>query len=201
MMVGSQVARPVRIDVYGTWLEHRVVSAGIGVVAFAVMTALGAYIRIPLPWTPVPITLQTLFVSMAGAMLGPVLGPVSQGLYLAAGAAGAPLFAGGLGGLEYLFGSPTTGYLLGFVSAATCTGWLIRRRAAPGILWTLVSMATGMLTVYACGVAWLAWSLNLTLTAALAQGMLPFLLGDAVKLCAAVGLVRGARQRPRRVRP
>ena len=198
-MASSQIARPVRISVSAAWLEHRAVSAGIGVVAFAVMTALGAPVRIPLPWTPVPITLQTLFVSLAGATLGPVLGPASQGLYLAAGAAGAPLFAGGLGGLAYLMGGPTTGYLLGFVPATACTGWLVRRREAPGILWTLLSMAAGVLTVYACGVAWLAWSLNLSLTAALAQGLLPFLLGDAVKLCAAVGLVRGSRRGSRRV--
>ena len=200
-MATSHAVQPAGISVSTTWPEYRAISGGSGVVAFAVMTALGAYVRIPLPWTPVPITLQTLFVSLAGAMLGPVLGAASQGLYLAAGAAGVPLFAGGLGGLAYLLGGPTTGYLLGFVPATVCTGWLIRRREAPGILWILLSMAAGTLTVYACGVAWLAWSLNLSLAAALGQGLLPFLLGDAVKLCAAAGLVRGARRRTRRVFP
>ena len=200
-MATSHAVQPAGISASKTWPEYRAISVGIGVVAFAVMTALGAYVRIPLPWTPVPITLQTLFVSLAGATLGPVLGSASQGLYLAAGAAGVPLFAGGLGGLAYLLGGPTTGYLLGFVPATVCTGWLIRRREAPGILWILLSMAAGTLTVYACGVAWLVWSLNLSLAAALAQGLLPFLLGDAVKLCAAAGLVRGARRRTRRVFP
>ena len=198
-MATSHAVQPVGISASTAWPEYRAISAGIGVVAFAVMTALGAYVRIPLPWTPVPITLQTLFVSLAGATLGPVLGPASQGLYLAAGAAGVPLFAGGLGGLAYLLGGPTTGYLLGFVPATACTGWLVRRREAPGILWTMLSMAAGTLTVYACGVAWLVWSLNLSLAAALVQGLLPFLLGDAVKLCAAAGLVRGARRPTRRV--
>jgi biotin transport system substrate-specific component len=201
MMATSRAVQPAGISVSTTWPGYRAISAGIGVIAFAVMTALGAYVRIPLPWTPVPITLQTLFVSLAGATLGPVFGPASQGLYLAAGAAGMPLFAGGLGGLAYLLGGPTTGYLLGFVPATVCTGWLIRRRETPGILWILLSMAAGTLTVYACGVAWLAWSLNLSLAAALAQGLLPFLLGDAVKLCAAAGLVRGARRPTRRVLP
>ena len=191
-MATSHAVQPAGISLSTTWPEYRVISVGIGIVAFAVMTALGAYVRIPLPWTPVPITLQPLFVSLAGATLGPVLGPASQGLYLAAGAAGMPLFAGGLGGLAYL---------LGFVPATVCTGWLIRRREAPGILWTLLSMAAGTLAVYACGVAWLVWSLNLPLAGALAQGLLPFLLGDAVKLCAAAGLVRGARRRTRRVFP
>ena len=200
-MATSHAVQPAGISASKTWPEYRAISVGIGVVAFAVMTALGAHVRIPLPWTPVPITLQTLFVSLAGATLGPVLGAASQGLYLAAGAAGVPLFAGGLGGLAYLLGGPTTGYLLGFVPATACTGWLIRRREAPGILWTLLSMAAGTLTLYACGVAWLVWSLNLSLAAALAQGLLPFLLGDAVKLCAAAGLVRGARRRTRRVFP
>lgn len=200
-MATSHVVQPARISASKAWPEYRAISVSIGVVAFAVMTALGAYVRIPLPWTPVPITLQTLFVSLAGATLGPVLGPASQGLYLAAGAAGVPLFAGGLGGLAYLLGGPTTGYLLGFVPATVCTGWLIRRREAPGFLWTLLSMAVGTLTLYACGVAWLAWSLNLSLATALTQGLLPFLLGDAVKLCAAAGLVRGARRRTRRVFP
>jgi len=200
-MATSYAVQPAGISTSKVWPEYRAISVGIGVVAFAVMTALGAYVRIPLPWTPVPITLQTLFVSLAGAALGPVLGPASQGLYLAAGAAGMPLFAGGLGGLAYLLGGPTTGYLLGFVPATVCTGWLIRWREAPGILWILLSMAVGTLTVYACGVAWLVWSLNLPLAAALAQGLLPFLLGDAVKLCAAAGLVRGARRRTRRVFP
>ena len=200
-MATSHVVQPARISASKAWPEYRAISVSIGVVAFAVMTALGAYVRIPLPWTPVPITLQTLFVSLAGATLGPVLGPASQGLYLAAGTAGVPLFAGGLGGLAYLLGGPTTGYLLGFVPATVCTGWLIRRREAPGFLWTLLSMAVGTLTLYACGVAWLAWSLNLSLATALTQGLLPFLLGDAVKLCAAAGLVRGARRRTRRVFP
>ena len=200
-MATSHAVQPAGISVSKAWPEYRAVSVGIGIVAFAVMTALGAYVRIPLPWTPVPITLQTLFVSLAGATLGPVLGPASQGLYLAAGAAGVPVFAGGLGGLAYLLGGPTTGYLLGFVPATVCTGWLIRRREAPGILWTMLSMAAGTLTVYACGVAWLVWSLNLSLATALAQGLLPFLLGDAVKLCAAAGLVRGARRRTRLVFP
>ena len=108
-MATSYAVQPAGISASKVWPEYRAISVGIGVVAFAVMTALGAHVRIPLPWTPVPITLQPLFVSLAGATLGPVLGPASQGLYLAAGAAGMPFFAGGLGGLAYLLGGPTTG--------------------------------------------------------------------------------------------
>ena len=183
------------------WLEQRWVSAGIGVAAFVVMTALGAHVRIPLPFTPVPITLQTFFVHLAGATLGPALGPVSQSVYLMVGAAGLPVFAGGGSGLSYLLQGATSGYLIGFVMAPALVGWLIRRREDPGILWILGSMAAGSLVVYTCGVSWLAWSLNLSLSSAIAKGMLPFLVGDVIKTAAAAGLFRSYRRRARIVFP
>jgi biotin transport system substrate-specific component len=164
------------------------------------MTALGAHVRIPLPWTPVPITLQTFFVHLAGATLGPALGPLSQGLYFFAGAAGLPVFAGGASGLAYLTG-PTAGYFIGFVAAAGLTGWLVRRRTDPGIGWILLSMGLGDLTLLAFGSLWLAWSLGLSLPSALAKGMLPFLLGDMLKAGAAAGLFRSYRRRARIVFP
>ncbi len=183
------------------WLEQRWVSASIGVAAFVVMTALGAHVRIPLPFTPVPITLQTFFVHLAGATLGPALGPVSQALYVLSGAAGLPVFAGGAGGLAYLLKGVTTGYLLGFVVATALVGWLIRRRQDPGIPWILGSMAAGSLVVYTCGVSWLAWSLNLSLSSAIWKGMVPFLVGDVIKTAAAAGLFRSYRRRARIVFP
>lgn len=179
------------------WLTQRAVSGIIGVAAFVVMTALGAHVRIPLPWTPVPITLQTFFVHLAGATLGPALGPVSQAIYLVAGAAGLPVFAGGESGLLYLLRGATTGYLVGFLVATAVVGWMVRRRESPGFAWILLSMAAGSLVVYAGGVSWLAWSLGLSPASAIAKGMLPFLLGDAVKTCAAAGLFRGYRRRAR----
>jgi biotin transport system substrate-specific component len=193
MAKGGMVSRS-EIAGRTSWLEQRAVSATIGVAAFAIMTALGAHVRIPLPWTPVPITLQTFFVHLAGATLGPVLGPVSQGLYFLVGAAGLPVFAGGASGLLYLTG-PTTGYLVGFIVAPALVGWLVRRRDDPGMLWILGSMAAGSLAVYACGVSWLAWTLRLSPAGAIAQGMLPFLVGDVVKTCVAAGLFRGYRRR------
>lgn len=183
------------------WLPQRAVAATVGVAAFAVMTALGAHVRIPLPWTPVPITLQTFFVQLAGATLGPVLGPASQALYLLAGAAGLPVFAGGASGISYLLQGPTTGYLVGFLVATVLVGRLVRRREDPGILGILLSMAAGGLAVYACGVSWLLWSLGLSPASALAKGVLPFLAGDVVKTCAAAGLFRSYRRRARIVFP
>ena len=200
-MTERDMIRPAGAAAATTWLEQRAVQGAIGVTAFAVMTALGACVRIPLPWTPVPITLQTFFVHLAGATLGPALGPVSQAVYLLAGAAGLPVFAGGGGGLLYLLQGPTTGYLVGFIVATALVGRLVRLRGDPGILWILGSMAAGSLLVYACGVSWLAWTLRLPLPSALAHGMLPFLAGDVAKTCAAAGLFRSYRRRARIVFP
>lgn len=194
-MAEREILRRSGLASAAPWLEQRVVSASIGVVAFVIMTALGAHVRIPLPFTPVPITLQTFFVHLAGATLGPTLGPVSQAAYLLVGAAGLPVFAGGASGLAYLLRGATAGYLIGFIVATAFVGWLVRRRQDPGILWILLSMATGSLVVYACGVSWLAWSLKLSLASAIAKGMLPFLLGDVLKTCAAAGLFWSYRRR------
>ena len=194
-MIGRSEVAPT------TWLAQRAVSGIIGVAAFVVMTAMGAHVRIPLPWTPVPITLQTFFVQLAGATLGPTLGPVSQAVYLLAGAAGFPVFAGGGSGLFHLLRGVTAGYLIGFVVAAAFVGRLVRLRREPGFMWILGSMAAGNLVVYACGVSWLAWGMGVPLPSAIAQGMLPFLVGDGVKTCAAAGLFRGYRRRARIVFP
>jgi len=195
-MADARMKKSVGAAATGGWVENRVVAALIGIAAFVVMTALGAQVRIPLPFTPVPITLQTFFVHLAGATLGPGFGAVSQAAYLAVGAAGAPVFAGGKAGLAVLQG-PTAGYLVGFVLATIVVGGLIRRRPAPGYGWILFCMAAGSLTVYACGVSWLAWVLNLPLPVAVAKGMLPFLLGDVLKTCAAAALFLAYRRQAR----
>lgn len=169
--------------------DQRVLTATIGVLGFVLLMALGAHVRIPLPWTPVPVTLQTLFLPLAGASLGAGLGALSQALYLALGAAGAPVFAGSLG--LAAFAGPTGGYLIGFIGAALLTGRLVGR--GRGLLRTFLAMAAGLLVVYGCGTLWLAWLLHLSLAQALLQGVVPFLLGDLVKTAAAAALFRGAR--------
>jgi biotin transport system substrate-specific component len=176
------------------WLERPAVSAAFGVTAFVVMMALGAHVRIPLPFTPVPITLQTFFLSLAGATLGPAFGAVSQGIYLFLGAAGVPMFAGG-SGVAYLIQSATTGYLIGFIGAAALVGWLVRRRKDPGIAWILFSMAVGHLVVYTSGALWLWLYLHGSFVDAVLIGVVPFLAGDMAKACVAAGLFRGYRRR------
>ena len=101
---------------------------------FGALTAVGAYIMIPLP--PVPITLQTLFVNLAGALLGGYLGALSQVVYILLGVIGLPVFAGGKAGAGVLLG-PTGGYLIGFVVGAFVIGKLTTIRKKPGLVWLI----------------------------------------------------------------
>ena len=105
-------------------VNNRKLTAVIGVVFFILATALGAYIRIPVHGSPVPITLQTFFVLLAGAVLGKKLGFYSQAGYLLAGISGLPMFQGTSLGISYLLG-PTGGYLIGFMACAFITGFII----------------------------------------------------------------------------
>ncbi len=146
---------------------------------FGALTAIGAYIIIPLP--PVPITLQTLFLNLAGALLGGYLGALSQVVYILLGVIGLPVFAGGKAGLGVLIG-PTGGYLFGFVAAAFVVGKLIALRKKPGLVWTVVSMVAGMVIIYSLGVFQLTLVAKLSVEKAITVGALPFLPGDAVKI-------------------
>lgn len=157
----------------------------LGVGAFAVLTALGARISVPLPGTPVPFTFQVIAVLLAGWMLGPRLGAASQAAYLAAGAAGLPVFAAG-GGLAYLLG-PTGGYLLAYPAAAALVGMAATRKA--GWIRQAAGLAGGVAVIHAGGAAWLALAAGHE--AALAAGVLPFLGVDGLK--ALVVLLLGRR--------
>jgi len=145
----------------------------------AVITA-SALITIPLPFTPVPITLATLGVMGVGASLGPVRGASSAGVYLLLGAVGAPIFSDGQSGVML----PTFGYVVGYVLAAFIAGQLARRRADRRPVTTFALAALGTLVLYLCGGAWLAVSLGLDLRQTFLLGVAPFLLGDALKALA-----------------
>lgn len=167
---------------------------------FASLTALGAQFAIRLPFSPVPVTLQVLMVIGAGLALGPRRGFSSQMGYLAAGAMGLPVFAGGAGGVGALLG-PTGGYLMAFPLAALVAGLFSERLAwarGPGcLLASLLATAT----IYAGGSLWLAlWlqALNSqTLAASLAgawdMGVKPFILLDVIKAGLATAGVSGGR--------
>ncbi|MEW6509410.1 MAG: biotin transporter BioY [Bacteroidota bacterium] len=150
------------------------------VTMFAALTAVGA--RVEIPHEPVPFTLQTLPVLLAGAFLGPRNGALSQCAYLLAGILGAPVFAGGAFGLATL-GGPTGGYLLGFPLAALVVGILVHRRKT--LLWSFLSMAAGLLVVFSLGTLHLyAFTLH-DAAAAFSSGFLIFSWWDMLKLGAA----------------
>lgn len=146
---------------------------------FAALTAVSAWVMIPLP--PVPITLQTFFVMLSGAVLGPYFGTLSMAVYLLLGFIGLPVFAGGQSGLGVLVG-PTGGYLIGFVLCPIVTGLIVQMRKNPGLLWYGMAMAAGTLVIYTCGVALLSMVIHMPLDRSILVGMLPFIPGDALKI-------------------
>jgi biotin transport system substrate-specific component len=155
-----------------------------GVIGFAVALAAAAQIAIPLPGTPVPLTLQPMLVVLAGLWLGPRAAAASMALYLAAGAAGLPVFAPvGAPGVLRLLG-PTGGYLLAYPLAAAVTGVLARRG---GYRTRAIAALAGMATLYAGGLAQLALLTGSAATAA-ALGALPFAGADVVKALVAAAL-------------
>lgn len=150
------------------------------VLSGALLTTLCSQVSIP--WIPVPFTLQTFAVLLAAFALGSRHGVLAQLAYIGAGACGLPVFAGWSGGITHLFG-PTGGYLIGFVAAS----WLVGRLAEKGwdkkAILSLLAMIAGNVVIYAFGVAWL--SVYVGFGNALMNGMVLFLLGDAIKILAA----------------
>ena len=155
----------------------------------AALTAVGAYIYVPIG--PVPIILSTLFVVLTGLLLGSRWGLISMALYLLVGAIGIPVFAGGRGGFAHFLG-PTGGYLFGYLISSWITG-LISERSNRLLIWDVVAVVIGSLTLYACGVPWLKIVTQMSWQKAVLAGVLPFLIGDAIKASVAVILARSVR--------
>jgi biotin transport system substrate-specific component len=158
------------------------------VTAGSVLVALLAQVRIPLGFTPVPITGQTLGVLLVGALLGSKRGAAALALYVAEGLTGLPFFAGGGSGWAHLFGA-TGGYLLGFVAAACVTGWFCERGLERRFRTSLLPFAAGSAVIYLCGAGWL--SAYVGASKALALGVLPFVVGDVFKAMLAAVLLPG----------
>ena len=153
--------------------------------------ALSAQVRIPLPGTPVPITGSTLGVLLVAAAYGSRLGSTTVAAYLLAGVAGVPVFAGWKFGAAVLSG-PTGGYLTGFLVAAYLVGWLAERGWDRSPWRTVVAMVIGNLVIYAFGVTILAGVPTIGWSKVLAAGVYPFLIGDAIKIALAAGILPGA---------
>lgn len=171
----------------------------IGVMSFIILTTIGGYVRIPLPFTPVPITLQTFFVILAGAVLGARLGSISQAGYVALGIAGLPIFQNYGSGITHIAG-PTGGYLIGFVITPLVVAKLISlRRDNITFWWVACSMAMASLSILFLGAIHLTNFLQVGLKEGFILGVLYFLPGDFVKAICATSLYLAFNKRIRRI--
>lgn len=169
----SRTAYRVALALAGSWLV-----AGL------------AQLELRLPFTPVPVTGQTLGVLLVGASLGPGLGGVSIGLYLLQGAIGLPFYSGGDSGWSFLgLASATGGYLWGFVLAAVVVGWLAGREWDRTLRGAIAAMFLGEVVLYLVGIPWLMGALDVPLGRALELGLAPFVVGDTLKLLLAAALL------------
>ncbi|MEU3620235.1 biotin transporter BioY [Streptomyces sp. NPDC006872] len=150
----------------------------------AALTGLAAQIAVPVPGTPVPVTGQTFAALLVGTTLGTRRGVSALAVYALAGLAGVPWFADGTSGLGVSFG-----YILGMILASAAVGALARRGADRSVLRTAGAMLLGEAIIYAVGVPYLAYAADISASAAIAAGLTPFLIGDALKAILAMGLL------------
>ncbi|PKM99125.1 MAG: biotin transporter BioY [Elusimicrobia bacterium HGW-Elusimicrobia-2] len=166
----------------GSVFAKRIALAG----GMAVVTGLLALIRIQLPFTPVPVTGQTMGVLLSGVVCGPMFGAFSQLMYVGAGIAGVPWFAGGAQGSLATLAGPTGGYLMGFILAPVVSGYLTDisfdgRKRLP----QFVIMTASTAVILICGACYLAFLMKYGFTETLIKGVLPFIPGDMVKIIGA----------------
>jgi biotin transport system substrate-specific component len=166
-------------------VPHTLVRQLLLVVGGAAFVGLAAQIAIPLPFTPVPLTLQTFAVLLTGAALGSMRGALAMALYAVVGVLGVPWFAEGSSG----FAAPSFGYILGFIAAAFIVGRIAEGGATRSVGRSAGLMVVGNLVIYAIGATWLKFALGVDFGTAIALGVTPFLIGDAIKLAAAAGLL------------
>jgi biotin transport system substrate-specific component len=178
----------------GTLLDVADVSTGlrVGAVLFVtVLTVIAAQVSVPLPFTPVPFTLQPMVVLLGGAALGSRLGMSAQILYLALGIAGLPVFAASPilpQGFARLLG-PTGGYLMSYPFAAFVAGYLAERGFDRRYLTSVVAMFAGLAVVFTFGVTWLAFGAHAGLPQAISTGLVPFIPADIIKVLLAATLL------------
>lgn len=152
-----------------------------------------AQLEVALPFTPVPLTGQTLGVLLVGSSLGARLGSLSIALYLAQGALGLPFYSGGDSGARFLAASAVTGgYLWGFVVSAAAVGWLAERGWDRSMRSSIGAMFLGEVALYLVAIPWLMRALDVPLAEALVKGLAPFVVGDTVKVLLAAALLPGA---------
>jgi biotin transport system substrate-specific component len=160
---------------------------------FAALTAVMSQVSIPIPFSTVPVTLQTLAVLMAAALLGSKCGAVSQIIYILLGAAGVPVFANMKGSFAVLIG-PTGGYILSFPLAALVAGIILEKAKKSSRLIMLGAMASGLVVLYTIGTLQLGFVMKLGFIKAVATGVIPFIPFEMIKLPIAAIFCYQARQ-------
>ncbi len=183
-------ARPPAWEAAQAFSRSRPLGIAAWTLCFSVLTAAGAHFAVPLGFTPVPMTWQTLFVLLSGGVLGPVGGAASQLLYLALGVSGVPVFAMGGGGWPWLLG-PTGGYLLAFPLASALVGWISGE--SKGLARPAAGLAAGTAAVFALGASWIAVVSDRAPAEIFALAVQPFLLGAAIKAAIALAVIRAVR--------
>lgn len=179
--MSTQAVTGVLVD---SWATQSRVRNAILVMGLTGFTALAAQVSIPLPFTPVPLTLQTFAVLAGAAALGAERAVMAQVLYITLAVAGVPVLAGGASGQEVVVGA-TGGYLLGFVLASYVVGRISSNGASTKSGKTALAFLAGSVLIYALGAPWLAFTTGNTITWAVVNGVAPFLVGDLIKAVAA----------------
>ncbi len=182
----TQLGLTQRSGSLGESLSGRVIL----VVAASAFVAICAHISVPLPFTPVPLTLQNFAVILVGMLLGPVAGFSAMVLYLAEGAMGLPVFTPhSVGGIAHLLG-PNAGYLFSYPLAAATAGWVVvaMKRVASRFRVGVVAATVASLPIFIIGASWLAHLLHLGAAATWTMAVAPFLPGEVVKIIAAAGI-------------
>ena len=182
MAITTPAPRVLADVVARSWVANVVLVLG-----GAAFVGISAQVIIPLPFTPVPLTLQTFAVLLVGAALGTWRGVASMVVYAAVGVAGVPWFSGGSSG----WGGASFGYILGFIVAAGVVGRLAEQGATLTPVRTAGLMVIGNVVIYAIGVTYLKFAIDVSWGSALALGVAPFLIGDALKIALAAGLLPG----------
>lgn len=179
--MSTQAVTGVVVDSWATQSRVRNAILVLGLTGF---TALAAQVSIPLPFTPVPLTLQTFAVLAGAAALGAERAVIAQVLYITLAVAGVPVLAGGASGHEVVVGA-TGGYLIGFVLASYVVGRISSNGVSTKSGKTALAFLAGSVFIYALGAPWLAFTTGNTITWAIVNGVVPFLVGDLIKAVAA----------------
>ena len=153
---------------------------------FTALIIIGSYISIPIPASPVPIVLADFFVMLTGLFLGWKYGLLSVGLYLGLGVLGLPIFSGGSSGFAAIWG-PTGGFLIGYLLLAATIGFITRKEKSSLVI-DSIAILLGNVFLYVVGITWLKIRLDMSWSAAVAAGLVPFIPGAMIKIIVALAI-------------